>query len=116
MRAKDTVLEEFQLVARTKLDRDSMLLAQAETTWDIAFKAGYEQARVFYYPVGFADGKRTGIREVVNWIEKTSGHPASRSTPEDLMPHYCPNCNQTIIGVTEHQWQAKLAQDWSLDG
>lgn len=104
---KGTVLKEFQLVARTGLDRDSMLLAQAESTWDIAFKAGYKQGRLDSYIPDFAEGKRTGIREAVEWLESFCEYPK-----DDLS--YAEGQDTTILEtLTFGEWRAKL-KEWGI--
>jgi len=62
MKYEDTVMEQHQ---RHKTDEDTInrwLKAQAEITWDIAFKAGQESGC-------FAEGWANGIKEVVDWAE-----------------------------------------------
>ncbi len=70
MKAEDTVLKEYQLVELEKIDRDSVLLAQAEITWPIAYKAGYEQSVLDndeWCKDGYEKGRET---EREKWLEK----------------------------------------------
>jgi len=41
---------------------------------EISFKAGYEQGGLDSYATDFAEGKRTGIKEVVEWGLETCPH------------------------------------------
>jgi len=41
---------------------------------EISFKVGYEQGGLDSYATDFAEGKRTGIREVVEWGLETCPH------------------------------------------
>lgn len=64
-------------------DIGDLLLNQTKATWDVAFKAGYEQGwneNKPYLPDAnepwdrehtvFEDGKQAGRKEVVEWIEE----------------------------------------------
>ena len=47
----------------------------AEAQAEISFKAGYEQGGLDSYANDFAEGKRTGIKEVVDWLIKDQDIP-----------------------------------------
>lgn len=115
MEAKDTVMTDEQTRQYESYacfcNHTDCRQAQAE----VSFKAGYKQRELDPLDkedrceMCYEQGKKAGIREVVEWIEKTSGH-FTAFNPEDLLPHHCSTCDNSIVGVTEHQWQAKLKE------
>ncbi len=66
--AKDTVIKMKWMSIAVAKDQNALLLKQALTTWDIAFKAGEEQ------------GIQKGRMKVVEWIEKMELYWRSIST------------------------------------
>ncbi len=96
-----TQIELFEYVEVTdypKYHQGSLAIAQAQAK--VSFKAGQ------------LDGYEKGIREVVEWIEETSGH-IERTGKKERMRHYCPNCDNSVIGVLPDDWQAKL-KEWGV--
>ena len=79
---------------------------QAEKTWPIAGKAGYEQAReeMNLQSTSLADlcleHRKGGIKEVVDWIEDNKFSLVA-------MDNYCD------FGVDNAKWQAKL-KEWGI--
>ncbi len=77
--------------------------AQAE----IYFKAGYRQGQLDSYTIDFAEGKRTGIREVAEWVEEDRYEVNQKNIPElGIIP---------VSLIHLERWQTKL-KEWRIDG
>ena len=61
---------------------------------EISFKAGQEEESTQAYNAGLVDGRLRGIREVVEWVDKT------------LKPFF--------VAQTLREWCAKL-KDWGIE-
>uniref|UniRef100_A0A6M3JG63 Uncharacterized protein n=1 Tax=viral metagenome TaxID=1070528 RepID=A0A6M3JG63_9ZZZZ len=96
MKAKDTVLSNGKLLVMLGTPNFTEMEGrekQAEITWDIAYKAGYEEGRLY--------GKQAGLKEVVEWIE---GFVYKEITFDpDVKAYY----------ISGKVWQAKL-REWGI--
>jgi len=59
------------------------------------------------YEVGFAEGKKAGIKEVVDWIEGLIRECGAEMTADGLKGTFKPI-------IFREDWQAKL-RDWGID-
>lgn len=57
--------------------------------------------------------RQEGRREVVEWVETNQGHIDRWMKKEERVRHYCPNCDNSVIGVYPSEWQAKL-KEWGI--
>ena len=92
----------------------SVAQAQAEISFKAGEDQGYENGKVAGYNKGKQEaieshfeelrvGRKAGIQEVVEWIWSNGMHKGN-------LRHYCPNCDHTIIGVTDYEWQTFLKE------
>jgi len=108
MEAKDTVMSKEQLDAIDLKNAESNFI---DALWDtarqqaeISFKAGFEEGRKVI-PTNevqgtiYLEGKQTGIREVVEWVEENA---------------YPPAAYKDIRRFRYDDWQAKL-KEWGID-
>ncbi len=103
-----------KLLERAKLMEPVLCAGRERYVAEISFKAGQEDVMLDSKMGTFTVSSLVsrGRKEVVDWIEKAQGHLTAFS-PEDRLSHYCPNCDHTITGVTEYEWQIKL-KEWGM--
>ena len=86
-----------------------LLSAQAELTWDIAYKAGYEKRKSEAATVSLADmcmkHRKFGIQEVVEWIQ---AHSQLERCDPDVMTYFI-----DYLAVDYPDWQSKL-EEWGI--
>lgn len=114
MKAKDTVLSNGKLLVMLGTPNFTEMEGrekQAEITWDIAYKAGYEEGRLYGKQESLLnqaiidqqvqDAKQAGLKEVVEWIE---GFVYKEITFDpDVKAYY----------ISGKVWQAKL-REWGI--
>lgn len=117
MEAKDTVMKDEQMmdlergISRAEGDH-AIADAQAETTWDIAFKAGAKEQERIWSEV-FEDGKKAGRREVVEWIPELTEALKDKMWKEDwrLRGKFFENMLDRLV---EREVTAQL-EKWEVD-
>lgn len=83
---------------------------------EISFKAGQQESdkkwrQILMDSINLA--KLVGMREVVEWVEANNGHIDRWMKNGERVRHYCPNCDNSVIGVYPSEWQAKL-KEWEI--
>ena len=129
MKAEDTVmkLDDLKAIRDAVEAQDhtytiSIILAIceaiAEEQAEISYKAGQEQARLEFNPdyldfkkgveAGRKLGRKAGIKEVVEWIERYSTH----HTRELLLTHEKDKI--FLLVIRNQEWQSKL-KEWGIE-
>lgn len=92
MEAKDTVLIVKRIAG----------IAKKHPVWDGGLFPFLEAQAEISFPLGIEEGRKLGIKEVVDWIENNSGQIYSNDTR-----HY------HNIGISLTDWQAQL-KEWGI--
>lgn len=106
---KDTVMSD-ERIQNALLGAPSPYLGSSAEKWRAEYKAvAQAQAEITGKIM-----KQEGIKEVVEWIQANQGHIDRWMKKEERVRHYCPNCDNNIIGVYPSEWQAKL-KEWGVE-